>query len=155
MLKMICFDMDGTLADLYGVPHWEDKLNASDPSPYLEAQALYPDETLRQVLIQAIKQGILVGVITWLSMGSTNTYKTRTRQAKKEWLKAHGIPCQFFHGITYGATKADCVRCKLQEGEQAILVDDNPKVRKGWTLGDTIDPTQGDLIEKLYELLDS
>lgn len=153
-VKMICFDMDGTIADLYGVPNWEPRLRASDPTPYTEARLIYPVDELREVLHKAIVQGIMVGVITWLSKDSTNIYKAHTRKAKREWLKAYGIPCQFFHGISYGVTKANCVRDKLREGEQAVLVDDNAKVRKGWTLGDTIDPTQGDLIEKLYELLD-
>ena len=33
-MKMICFDMDGTIADLYAVPNWLDKLRAEDASPY-------------------------------------------------------------------------------------------------------------------------
>ena len=33
MLKMICFDMDGTIADLYAVPNWLEKLRAYDASP--------------------------------------------------------------------------------------------------------------------------
>ena len=36
-MKQIWFDMDGTLADLYGVENWLEKLRASDPSPYAEA----------------------------------------------------------------------------------------------------------------------
>ena len=31
-LKMICFDMDGTIADLYGVSGWLDDLRAENPS---------------------------------------------------------------------------------------------------------------------------
>ena len=36
----------------------------------------------------------------------------------------------------------------------SILVDDNEKVRNGWHLGATIDPTAVNIIEKLSELLE-
>ena len=38
MLKMICFDMDGTIADLYAVDNWLAKLRAEDETPYQEAK---------------------------------------------------------------------------------------------------------------------
>lgn len=36
----ICFDMDGTIADLYGVENWLDYLIAEDVKPYAEARFL-------------------------------------------------------------------------------------------------------------------
>ena len=33
-MRTIWFDMDGTIANLYGVDNWLDKLHASDASPY-------------------------------------------------------------------------------------------------------------------------
>ena len=41
MKKMICFDMDGTIADLYNVPNWLPKLRAEDASPYEDAAPIY------------------------------------------------------------------------------------------------------------------
>ena len=32
--KVIVFDMDGTIADLYGVNGWLEMLNAENPKPY-------------------------------------------------------------------------------------------------------------------------
>ena len=37
MIKEIVFDMDGTIADLYGVENWLPKLRAYDPTPYQTA----------------------------------------------------------------------------------------------------------------------
>lgn len=71
-MKMICFDMDGTIADLYAVPNWLDKLRAEDASPYADAPA--------------------------------------------------------------------------------VLIDDNKKVRDGWHLGESIDPTKVNLLEVLSAL---
>ena len=37
MTKMIVFDMDGTIADLYGVEGWLEMLEAENAAPYVEA----------------------------------------------------------------------------------------------------------------------
>ena len=50
MLKMICFDMDGTVADLYGVENWLEKLRAYDASPYLVATPMCDMEELADLL---------------------------------------------------------------------------------------------------------
>jgi hypothetical protein len=109
---------------------------------------------LRQVLEMLQMVGIEIRIITWLSRQSTEEYKEATRAAKREWLEAQGFPYDFFHGVQYGATKADSVRRYLAEDETAILIDDNAKVREGWHLGETIDPTACDIIEILRGLLE-
>ena len=38
-------------------------------------------------------------------------------------------------------------------GDTAILFDDNAKVREGWTMGDTYDPTNCDICEVLKKIL--
>ena len=40
MDKMIVFDMDGTIADLYGVENWSDFLINEEPTPYIKAKPL-------------------------------------------------------------------------------------------------------------------
>jgi len=144
MLKMICFDMDGTIADLYGVPNWLNDLRNEIPTPYETAKPMWDMKRLANALI-ALK--VEVRIITWLSKNSSEQYKDEVRKAKLEWLKANGFPFDKFHGVQYGATKADSIRKYLGEGETAILVDDNAKVRSGWSLGGTIDPTAVDLCE--------
>ena len=153
MLKMICFDMDGTIADLYKVPDWLPMLRASDPTPYMMAPPMWDMTELANLLRQVQASGIEVRIITWLSKDSTPDYDRAVRQAKREWLREQGFPFDHFHGIAYGATKADSVRKCLAEGDTAILIDDNAKVRQGWHLGDTIDPTTCNIIEALRKLL--
>ena len=48
--KEICFDMDGTLADLYGVPDWLAKLRSFDPTPYKVAKPLLNMAVLARLL---------------------------------------------------------------------------------------------------------
>lgn len=152
-LKMICFDMDGTIADLYAVDNWEPMLRAEDPTPYEMAEPMWEMVELVEVLTQLQMVGIEIRVITWLSKNSTEEYKDEVREAKRNWLEQFNFPCDHFHGVQYGATKADSVRRALTANETAILIDDNAKVRNGWHLGETIDPTACDLIETLRNLL--
>lgn len=152
-VKMICFDMDGTIADLYGVNGWLEKLRAFDPTPYAEATPMWNMTELTNILGQLQTIGIEIRVITWLSKESTKEYDNAVRLAKREWLEQFNFPLDHFHGVHYGATKADSVRKYLAEGESAILIDDNAKVREGWHLGDTVDPTAVNIIEILKGLL--
>lgn len=153
-IKMLCFDMDGTIADLYGVENWLSLLRSEDVRPYREAAPLWDMEELTEILQALRAKGMVVQVITWLSMNSSEAYKEATRKAKIEWLKEQNFPFDYFHGVQYGATKADSIRRYLnKDTEKAILFDDSEKVRKDWTLGETIDPTAVDLIEYLKSLL--
>ena len=151
--KMVVFDMDGTIADLYAVPNWLQMLRAEDPTPYAVAEPMWEMEKLADVLNALRVNGIEIRVVTWLSKDSTEEYKNLVRQAKLEWLEEMGFPFDNFHGVQYGATKANSVRRYLEEEETAILIDDNAKVRNGWTLGETVDPTEINIIEFLENLL--
>ena len=151
MGKMICFDLDGTLADLYSVPDWLRKLRAEDPSPYLEANPMWDMRKLREILLELAKVGWEIRVISWLAMNSSESYKDSVRKAKLEWLEEYDFPFEVAHLVQYGTTKANCVR---KAADQAILVDDSKKVRDGWHLGETINPADGDLLEKLQRLVE-
>lgn len=152
-VKMVCFDMDGTIADLYGVNNWLDQLREFNPNPYRQARPMWDMNELNMVLEQLQVQGIEIRVISWLSMESTKEYDQQVRQAKIEWLQAQGFNADHIHLVKYGTTKANCVRRYLAENEYAILVDDNDQVRNGWTLGDTINPTTQNIIEMLRGLI--
>lgn len=154
MIKMICFDMDGTIADLYSTKNWLARLRNEDEAPYREATAIYNPEILNTILSELAKRGIEIRVITWLSMNSSEDYKARTREAKLDWLADNAFPYTHFHGVRYGATKANSIREYLGEGETAILIDDNEKVRKGWHMGEAIDPTATNIINYLTAILE-
>lgn len=152
-VKMVCFDMDGTVADLYGVNGWLEMLREENAKPYELAKPMWNMGELAEVLGELQKQGIEIRIITWLSMNSSEEYKEKTRQAKIEWLEKQGFPYNNFHGVAYGTTKANAIRKYLELGEQAILIDDNAKVREGWKMGATIDPTTQNIIEMLKALI--
>lgn len=135
MSKALMFDMDGTIADLYGVDGWLDKLTNEDATPYTDAKPIVDPQELTDVLSKAKEQGYTVGVVSWLAKGSSKDYAKATRNAKREWLAKY-YPNVFdeVHLVKYGATKRQAIR----KHQHAVLVDDNAKVRKGFT-GRTID----------------
>ena len=150
MTKMLVFDMDGTIADLYGVDGWLKDLRTESVRPYTEAKPLYDMDELRELLNRLQKLGWLICVTTWLAKGATKEYDKAVTKAKKEWLEKYGFPYDEIHLVKYGTTKANCTR-KL--GGYQILVDDNENVRKGWKLGSTIDANKNILreLEKLIK----
>ena len=150
--KMICFDMDGTIADLYNVPNWLEMLRNENPAPYLDAEPMWDMVHMAEILKKIQQAGIEIRIITWLSMNSTEEYKVAVREAKRAWLEKWGFVFDHFHGIQYGATKADSIRRSLANNETAWLIDDNEKVRKGWHLGETINPITENIIE-IFKLL--
>ena len=73
-VKMVCFDMDGTVADLYGVNGWLEMLRAENPKPYELAKPMWNMNELNEVLRELQKQGVEIRIITWLSMNSSEDY---------------------------------------------------------------------------------
>jgi len=151
MNKTLVFDMDGTIADLYGVENWLEDLRNENPRPYIEAKPLYNMFVLN-ILIEALKeQGWRIVVTTWLAKDSTREYDALVREAKLAWLEKYYFPYDEIHLVKYGTTKANCTR---RHGGFQVLVDDNVKVRRGWRLGNTIDATEN-IFYALAELLEN
>ena len=130
MTTTIFFDMDGTIADLYGVENWLDYLIASDALPYEIAKPLIRLNALARILNRLQKQGYKVGVISWLAKNSNTDYDEKVTKAKKEWLKKHLASVNFdeIHIVKYGTPKQTFAKT-----ENDILFDDEEKNRNDWT----------------------
>ena len=130
MTTTIFFDMDGTIADLYGVENWLDYLIASDVLPYEIAKPLIRLNALARILNRLQKQGYKVGVISWLAKNSNTDYDEKVTRAKKEWLKKHLASVNFdeIHIVKYGTPKQTFAKT-----ENDILFDDEEKNRNDWT----------------------
>lgn len=148
MERTIVFDMDGTIANFYGVKGWLEYLMNEDTTPYEVAEPLYDMDNLNEILMVLKNNGWRVVVTTWLAKGGTKEYNNRTRKAKLNWLAKYNFPYDEIHLVKYGTTKANCTR---HIGGYQVLVDDNEMVRKGWTLGDTIDANKN-IIKNLVNL---
>lgn len=149
MTKILVFDMDGTIVNLYGVQNWLFDLQNHNEKPYADALPLYDMDTLNEILSLLKTAGWKIVITSWLAKGSNKEYDERVRETKKAWLDKYSFPYDEIHIVKYGTTKADCTR-KL--GGFQVLVDDNEKVRAGWHLGATIDATKN-ILGKLTDLL--
>ena len=123
----IWFDMDGTIADLYGVDGWLSMLRASDPTPYRVAKPLVRMQSLARILNRLQREGYEIGIVSWLSKTSTPAYDEAVTAAKLEWLRRHLGSVKFdrIDIIAYGTPK--------QNGRDGISFDDEAKNRAEWT----------------------
>lgn len=146
---IIAFDMDNTIADLYNVDNWLEKLRAEDTSPYLECRPLIDMRLLNQMLASLRKLGHTVEIISWTSKGGSKEYNKAVRAAKIDWLSHMGIlnNIDHIHIVKYGTNK----NCVGEKGE-GILFDDSAEVREKWTRGEAIDPTSEHILTYLSNL---
>lgn len=149
MNKTLVFDMDQTLNRFYEVDGWLDDLHNENPRPYIIASAKYKSEIINPILNILKDLGWKIVITTWLAKDSTKEYDDVVRVAKKDWLKRYDFPYDEIHMVKYGTTKANCTR---KIGGFQILFDDNEQIRKGWTLGATVNANE-DIIPFLTELM--
>ena len=129
MAKAIYFDMDGTLANLYGVEDWLTKLRICDASPYAEAPVMFNMQALAHRLNKLQQNGYTIGIISWLSKDSTPEYDAMVTSEKLAWLEKHlhSVEWNEIHIIAYGKRKS-----KLAQVKGGYLFDDNENVRREW-----------------------
>lgn len=136
MIDAIYFDMDGTIANLYGVENWLDDLHNENVRPYAEATPLVDMIALNNVCETLQSMGVVIGVISWSAMGGSKEYNAQVRKVKKEWI-ANNLPCVTeFHVVKYGTPKH-----KVRKINNSILIDDCAEVRDAWD-GLTINATK-------------
>lgn len=125
----INFDLDGTIANLYGVDNWLEKLIAEDPTPYVEAKPLLNLRLLAYQLNRLQEKGYQLAIISWLSKSASDDYHEMVTQAKIQWLNKH-LPSVKWNRISilpYGTPKE-----KYCNWEKDILFDDEEYNRQQW-----------------------
>ena len=125
----IFFDMDGTIADLYGVENWLEYLINNDEYPYTNAKPLVNLNSLARILNRLQRSGYRIGIISWLAKNSNNEYDEKVTAAKIKWLKKHLASVQFdeINIVNYGTPK------EAFNNNNDILFDDEEPNRNNWT----------------------
>lgn len=125
----IYFDMDGTIADLYGVEGWLHCLETSNPHPYAAARPMVNMQRLARKLNYLQRLGYEIGIISWLPKSGTAEYNEVVARTKLEWLRVHLGSVQFdeVHIVAYGTPK--------QTLGSGILFDDEARNRDAWGCG--------------------
>jgi hypothetical protein len=125
-MTTIYFDMDGTLADLYGVDGWLPMLRSRNPKPYKDARPLVNMRVFARLLNILHNEGYRIGVISWLAKDSTPQYDEEVEYAKRLWLTIHLKSVKFdeVHIVKYGTPKSTIAR------KGSILFDDEYNNRR-------------------------
>lgn len=126
----IWFDMDGTIADLYGVRDWLPLLIARDTRPYEIARGIGNLALIARLLNKAQKNGHEIGVISWTAKNAPAEYNKRVETAKREWLGKHlaSVKWNEIKVVEYGTNK-------YMATGGGILFDDEEKNREIWGAG--------------------
>lgn len=124
----VYFDMDGTIANFYGVDGWLNMLESYDPTPYAIAEPLLDMMRLQEMLLEIQDRGIEVGIISWLSKSGTPEFNRKVSKAKKAWLAKYLPEVDFneLHILKYGVPKQEIC------WDDGILFDDEERNRTSW-----------------------
>lgn len=125
----ICFDMDGTIANLYGVENWLTYLVAEDVKPYAEAKVLHNMSRLARLLNKAQRNGNKLVVISWTSKNGSAEYNKAVAEVKKAWLTKHlpSVRWDEINVVSYGYNKAN-----FAKSADDVLFDDEEPNRNAW-----------------------
>jgi hypothetical protein len=125
--KIINFDLDGTLANFYGVEGWLDDLINRNTRPYEIAKPLFNFSALARILNRLRRNGYIINIISWCAKNSTPDFDENVKQAKINWLNKHLKSVEFdnIYIVPYGTPK--------QTISKGILFDDEFNNRKNWT----------------------
>jgi len=128
-MTTIFFDMDGTIADLYGVENWLEYLINKDAFPYENAKALLNLQALARVLNRLHRNGFRIEIISWLAKNSNAEYDEAVTLAKMRWLSVHlgSVSFDEINIVSYGICKDT-----FRHSETDILFDDEEQNRNAW-----------------------
>ena len=126
----IWFDMDGTVADLYGVANWLTYILNADTRPYEVAKGIGNLSHIARLLNKAQENGHEVGIISWTAKNGTPAYNKAVETAKRAWLAKHlpSVKWNEIKVVAYGTNKKTATA-----GD--ILFDDEEGNRTTWGKG--------------------
>ena len=127
--RAIYFDMDGTIANLYGVENWlADLRKQKSARPYRVAKSLVNMRKLGKELNRLQALGYTIGIVSWLAKDGTPTYNAKVTRAKLNWLKKHlsVVTWDEIHIVPYGTPKSKVT------AKGGILFDDDYQNRAEW-----------------------
>lgn len=127
--KKIWFDMDGTIADLYGEKNWLEDIINERTDCYENAKPLLRLNTLARKLNTLRAEGFMVCIVTWLPRDAKTEYNRRVEKAKRDWLTKHlkSVEFDIIDILEYGTPK--------HENRNGILFDDELPNREQWGEG--------------------
>lgn len=129
MAKKIFFDMDGTIADLYGTENWLDKLLNEERGLFENLPVMHNKQELEKTFNELAKKGYELEIITWTPKNATNKYINTVTREKINWVQKNFPMIKNIHCLAYGTPKQ---KAPITKAKEMILVDDNEEVLEKW-----------------------
>ena len=125
----VYFDMDGTVADLYGQPDWLQMLRTETAGAFTDCKPLFNPADFYAVVNRLLFAGVQFGVITWLPMQASAEYEEICTAEKKAWCEKWMPFITEFSAQSYGIPKQKAIK---KHAKTEILIDDNAEVGAIW-----------------------
>lgn len=129
MAKKIFFDMDGTIADLYGTENWLDKLLNEEKGLFENLPVMHNKQELEKTFNKLAKKGYELEIITWTPKNATNKYINTVTREKINWVQKNFPMIKNIHCLAYGTPKQ---KAPITKAKEMILVDDNEEILEKW-----------------------
>lgn len=128
MMNTIYFDMDGTIANFYGVENWLEYLENEDVTPYAIAKPLFNFSAFAKLLHRLQANGYRIGIVSWLSKCGSTAYNAQVTTTKMMWLEKHlpSVEWDEIKIVNYGTPKSTVVDF------DGWLFDDEERNRIEW-----------------------
>ena len=129
--RIVYFDMDGTIADLYNSDRWLEKIQARQPV-FSNLAPMVDMVALQKVMGLLRDDDTDFGVITWLPMDADEQYCKACTVEKSDWLMEMFGTDAFTecYCVKYDTPKHEVPGRKLTKND--ILIDDNWDVLLEW-----------------------
>lgn len=121
--QKVYLDMDGTIANLYGIDNWLERLRKEDTTIFLECNPLISEKDLLKVFPPKSHEII---ILSMTPLNCSKSYHENVITQKNKWLDIH------FPSITKRIYKKYGNNKNLKNSVKAILVDDNETIRNNY-----------------------
>lgn len=118
-MRKLYLDMDGTIADLYSINNWLDRLQSEDKTIFLECKPMITQEKLFQMFGE-----FEIVILSMTPKDCSKEYHNQVIEQKNQWLDIYFPNIQKRIYQKYGHNK------NLKNCGNALLIDDNELIRK-------------------------
>lgn len=124
----IAFDMDGTVADLYGKKTWLEEIR-NETLDFSTLKPICSMSQLDDMIFSNREENVKFVIITWSPMNCSEEYHEKVSKQKRAWVKKYMPYITEFYCIPYGMPKQDA---PVRRSKRMYLIDDNAEVLATW-----------------------
>lgn len=125
MQKIINFDLDGTLYNLYSMENWLSRIEQEEKNVFTDGEFITNYDEFIECIDLLKERGYKFNVITWLPMGASKAYEKQCTEEKLKWIEKYLPFVEKIKITPYGKEKHKQIK-------QGVLIDDNKVVCSMW-----------------------